>query len=455
MYKVVKATITKPTTQGEYEDEVVIIANKLEISPGTYIEVPHPITEFTYKTTSCFNSAKKKADAIVPFLNYLNGQVDAGNPQFQTLKYKGLSGLTWVHAAGYLNYCNDERNNSYDTVKSRANVIKELYAYLDRSGILTDEKVQYVHEVKNGEAIERVLAPFKYGNTHVQFPPKYKYKTPKLKDLSITHWRLFLEYCIKYEKNIALGVYFQMMGGLRNGEVVNLDIDSYTYDETYDDMKLHIKDRRAQLFKGRSINPKNNEVKKQRANQVVLNPFGDLQFFLVEHMKERHRILELKKTDTSALFVNRDGEAMTAESYQYRFKNVKKHFLKYLESIDDPLYDDYSKFKWSTHIGRGIFTNFLISQGICTVGGSFNERLLADLRGDKSTKSAKDYIDTYNLIKRIEDSNNRLVDELSKKRKEKIEQAKLVQQRSKSLQKGELGRAVNSINNVFKMERYM
>ena len=39
-------------------------------------------------------------------------------------------------------------------------------------------------------------------------------------------WNLFLDYAFKYHKNIALGVAFQMMGGLRLGEVVNLTHDA-------------------------------------------------------------------------------------------------------------------------------------------------------------------------------------------------------------------------------------
>ena len=142
MYKIVKTYITKERLNGDtYEEEVVIIANKLEISPGNYIEIPHPITEFIYKTANCFNSAKKKADTIVQFFNYTNGQVDANNSDFKTLKYEGIKGLTWKHAAGYLNHCNEDLENSRNTVQAKANVIKELYAFLDRSGGLDNETV--------------------------------------------------------------------------------------------------------------------------------------------------------------------------------------------------------------------------------------------------------------------------------------------------------------------------
>ena len=453
MYKVVKTQITKERLNGdEYQEEVVIIANKLELSPGNYIEVPHPITEFTYKTTNCFNSSKKKADTIVQFLNYINGQVDSNNSDFETLKYKGIYGLTWIHAAGYLNYCNEELDNSLGTVKSKENIIKELYAYLDRCGVLEDETVNYVETVKNDTVVELVNAPFKHPDTYVKYPPTDADKIPKLKDLSIKHWRKFLEYCEKYEPSIAFGVYLQMMGGLRNGEVVNLDINSLTFDEEFNDLKVHIKDRQHVLFKGRSINPQNNEVKKQRVNQIVLNPFGDLSVFWSKHMTKRKEILDARKTDTPALFVNRDGKAMTAESYKYRFNKVKKEFLAYLKRIDDPKYNDYSTFKWSTHIGRGIFTNFIISQGLCTIGGVFNPRLLADLRGDKSTSSAQDYIDTYSLVRIIQSSTNIMVDELSKRR---IAKANLVQQRSKSLNEDEFNRTFNSVNNIFNIERYV
>ena len=172
MYKIVKTYITKERLNGDtYEEEVVIIANKLEISPGNYIEIPHPITEFIYKTANCFNSAKKKADTIVQFFNYTNGQVDANNSDFKTLKYEGIKGLTWKHAAGYLNHCNEDLENSRNTVQAKANVIKELYAFLDRSGVLENETVKYVETVKNDTVVELVNAPFKHPDTYVKFPP--------------------------------------------------------------------------------------------------------------------------------------------------------------------------------------------------------------------------------------------------------------------------------------------
>ena len=451
MYKTVKTYITKERLNGDtYEEEVVIIANKLEISPGNYIEVPHPITEFIYKTANCFNSAKKKADTIVQFFNYINGQVDANNSDFKTLEHKGIKGLTWKHAADYLNHCNEDLENSRNTVQSKANVIKELYAFLDRSGVLENETVEYVKTIKNDKVVELVNAPFKHPETYVKFPPKDVDKIPKLKDLSIKHWRKFLEYCEKYEPSIAFGVYLQMMGGLRNGEVVNLDINSLTFDKAFNDLKVHIKDRQDVLFKGRSINPQNNEVKKPRVNQIVLNPFGDLSTFWSKHVIHRKKILDEKKIDTPALFINRDGKAMTGESYKYRFNKVKAEFLNYLKIIDDPKYNDYSTFKWSTHIGRGIFTNFIISQGLCTIQGVFNPRLLADLRGDKNINSAKDYIDTYNLVRVIESSNNIMVDELSKRR---MAAAKLVQQRSESLDENDFNRTLKSVKNTLNFEK--
>lgn len=166
-------------------------------------------------------------------------------------------------------------------------------------------------------------------------------------------------------------------------------------------------------------------------------------------MMHRKKILDERKIDTPALFINRDGKAMTAESYKYRFNKVKAEFLNYLKIIDDPKYNDYSTFKWSTHIGRGIFTNFIISQGLCTIQGVFNPRLLADLRGDKNTSSAKDYIDIYNLVRTIELSNNIMVDELSKRR---MAEAKLVQQCSKSLDENNFDSTLKSIKNTFNFE---
>ena len=61
-------------------------------------------------------------------------------------------------------------------------------------------------------------------------------------------WNLFLDYAFKYHKNIALGVAFQMMGGLRLGEVVNLTHDAVEVFEDENYMSLSIDDRQKQLF---------------------------------------------------------------------------------------------------------------------------------------------------------------------------------------------------------------
>ena len=69
MYKTVKTYITKERLNGDtYEEEVVIIANKLEISPGNYIEIPHPITEFIYKTAIVLIQLKRKLMQSYSFL---------------------------------------------------------------------------------------------------------------------------------------------------------------------------------------------------------------------------------------------------------------------------------------------------------------------------------------------------------------------------------------------------
>ena len=54
---------------------------------------------------------------------------------------------------------------------------------------------------------------------------------------------------------------------------------------------------------------------------------------------------------------------MTGASYRYYFTNAKKTFIDYLKQSQDPndkiASISLSNTDWSTHIGRGIFTNML------------------------------------------------------------------------------------------------
>ena len=69
------------------------------------------------------------------------------------------------------------------------------------------------------------------------------------------------------------------------------------------------------------------------------------------------------------------------------------------------------KYNWSTHIGRGIFTNLCLEYDLAK-----NAKELANLRGDFSELSAQPYIDEFKKIKTINKSFEKISEErLNKK----------------------------------------
>lgn len=91
-------------------------------------------------------------------------------------------------------------------------------------------------------------------------------------------------------------------------------------------------------------------------------------------------------TDGSdALFVNRNGQSMTGSSYRYHFNKAKNVFITQLRNSINPVdrsnASKLENYEWSTHIGRGIFTNLLAEEAT-------NPYDIALPRGDASIESS-------------------------------------------------------------------
>lgn len=251
MYKIKIIPITKIKNNTEYTEPTVFITREIKFSNQSALQVPHPITEFVIKTSNSINAATAKANKIIQFFNFILQEIDDSNELFNSLKTRGLPALNWTHLAEYLNYCNDVLDNSYKTVIAKEHVLKTLYSYLFEIDLLEDIHLKITTDLKNNKIIS---TPFTEGKTLVNYPAKDKVTKTKLKNLEINEWRLFLEISQKFAPEITLGLYLQMMGGLRLGEVVNLNLNSIDLDSTTNIAKVDIKDRQKELFEDRFIN---------------------------------------------------------------------------------------------------------------------------------------------------------------------------------------------------------
>ena len=214
-------------------------------------------------------------------------------------------------------------------------------------------------------------------------------------------WELFLEYARENYPDIALGVAMQFMGGLRLGEVVNLTIDAVEVNRDKDKLFLDINDRQLFLFK--SLKSKKSQVKFARENQVVFNWNQELFNTWDEHMKYLSKLK--KRTNIKALFVNKKGNPMTGDVYEERFKKLKSDFIEFLENSKPVESKTLKKYAWSTHIGRHVFTNFIIKTGLANNSmGVPDAKIVASLRGDRNLSSALAYIDRIAMVEAIDEN---------------------------------------------------
>lgn len=209
----------------------------------------------------------------------------------------------------------------------------------------------------------------------------------------------FLETVIQVANPIALGVYCQLFGGLRQGELVNIQRNDVTSIGTFGQEGLVIKLRKRNLRLDIIDSSGSAGVKKER-NQIIF-PISDWLHILYKHHLENYK----SKDGSDALFVNRDGKAMSGRGYRYYFEKAKEAFLNVLKNSSEPSEKvaalKLREYKWSTHIGRGIFTNLLAEE-------AQNPYDIALPRGDSNLSSSMVY--QGNTLRMKENLENRMND---------------------------------------------
>jgi integrase len=379
------------------------------------VSIPSSLTDFIYHyhSNNSLNTKQSSAYIICGFVNYLNKQVELGeDPCFSNLKLNGLYGLNHFHLAKYINHISNksEKENSYETVKKKEDVLINFYDFLNSRKITIDDakilkkivpKANYkANSSRRGKYV--LISPFEENHDiTINYPTKDKRPSMILKDMNQDIWEQFIEYAEAYYPNIALGLAFQFMGGLRLGEVVNLTIDSAELHRNLKHIRLNIEDRQSELFRDRVINERKSQVKNPRVNQPVFDFNGRLFEIWDNHLKMINNLRAKKRSiNSKSLFIDSEGQAMSGDTYESVFLSLKKDFLDFLGSRGNIyLVRELSQHKWGTHIGRHVFTNHLIKIGaVLTLEGKPNPEYLRILRGDRSVRSSAEYIDTKVII---------------------------------------------------------
>lgn len=380
---------------------IAVIMEEIELSNNQKTYIPSSLNQIIYKKyiNKSINNAMNFGGTICEFLNYISHMTKLDlDDEFKSLKKKGLMGLNFYHLSSFLNYCINNKKNSYDTIKQKELRLFKFYNQLIKFNLLDNKSVKFTKtESVKGNKIYLVPADVK--EYQVSYPMKYANKGIKLKNLDEYLYQLLIELSSKHTPDITFGIVLQIMGGIRKGELVNLRFDDVLLNTDKNRMDLVI-NRRPELFIGRGINISSSYVKKPR-KQVVFNIDGLLYKYYENHLNYRMFLLNKNNTASEALMIDGYGCAMTGSTYSKKFSKLKKIFLKELEENKYSIYLAMKNTKWSTHICRGIFTNLCIQKGLAR-----NIRDLANLRGDWNENSSRAYWDASTLAKSIEEKLN-------------------------------------------------
>ncbi|MFJ7738754.1 hypothetical protein ACIQ2D_20800 [Lysinibacillus sp. NPDC097287] len=391
--KRVSATETLPNGKNHIVDKIMIMLEQKK--SGYAVSVIHPISEFIHLPLKkggipSLKTQEQIANSIVNFLNFvfIEGQT----------KYKlsSIKDLLFEHGEDYLNvYGLVGRNNApvkKETVKRCEWNLTRFYYFLVQKNILNYITIDdFDLKEYNNDALEvkrKPESPF----INVNYPNDEEQEN-LIHDLPRELIIPFIQTAYTYTPRIALGVAFQCFGGLRVGEVVNIARTGITPSGEFGlygfQIKIQNRDFRPELknIKGKGT------VKKRRRQGVF--PFnGDLLQLLYKTHIEKYKAID----GTNALFSNRDGKAMEKFTYQREFRKLKNKFLTLLLESKDPLLRTYglelSSAKWSTHIGRGIFSNLIAAEAT-------NVLQVMTARGDDDPTSSIRYLNNTDRMLRL------------------------------------------------------
>ena len=279
-----------------------------DIEKDTYII--HHLSNFIidkwgYKS---FNTQKKHSTNIVKFLNYLISH-------YPSLKIKNLNELTVKHGSIYLSWLGTN-GVSQETVKDAERTLVHFYIWGVNKALLSKVSLPDFKQTKTDHNTLYFNSPFK-----VVYPQK------KIKEiehiLPFEFIPLFLEIASTHTPRIALGIYFQIFGGLRISEVVNLKRTQVVKAIAKKEFILKVENQNFRTDLKEHVS-----VKKTRS-QVVLDINGWGAALMRQHLN-----LYSSKI-TNALFLNTSEQPMSGRSYRQYFEKCKKQLIFTLEESNN------------------------------------------------------------------------------------------------------------------------
>ncbi|MDG5471752.1 hypothetical protein P6709_08325 [Jeotgalibacillus sp. ET6] len=407
---VVKQMKIKEIRQGDLveEDKIFLCIEDKE----TGIVLPHPLSNFIKSTfdrkSLALKTQKNYAEEIKKFLNYILDCISDEEEMFLELRSNGISGLKLKHGSSYITSLTQRvRANEIiaQQVRDADRMLTKFYFWLSEQGLIT-ENIQYREDIRSikGKKTVIILSPFDNFELGTEYPNMRDMGrgSDNLHDFGngrLDLVNLFIRIAELEAPDIALGIALQCYGGLRKGEVVNLLRSSVKepYRNGSGEFTLNIKDNWDVLFSHKKLTVAE-QVKKTRIQAVFKAPI-----VLEMYGKHKNLLSRLEKKglikNEQALFCSiHTGQPISGISYWERFTKVKNKFLSILLVNDEEAYQRLTSKSWSTHVGRGIFTNMLVF----LLGWSASEVMIA--RGDSNIQSSKSYIEEHNVKKKTEEA---------------------------------------------------
>ncbi|MFZ7934006.1 hypothetical protein ACO1D2_18025 [Bacillus thuringiensis] len=366
----------------------------------------HPTTNFIKqrygKTDHNFNSQKRAADVIVQFLNWLLIE------KYSTYQISSLKQLTLSHGVNFLNYLKTtkykkkkDRNSVYrsrGTLEHADLYLRYFFKFLKDQhilqGALADVIEKHTYKANNKEIISSIFIgngfslPAKNVTRH-EFKLEH-FPHPQL----IT---LLLEVSDLVAPEISFGIYLQIFGGLRRGEVVNVLRSDLREIGPNGEHGLSVRIGYKPYIWERLNDISSCSVKRD-TKLFPIQPIQVIPTISVPILKSlKIRLETLQKSNRhNALFVDNNGNPMSGDTYDARFNKVKRKFLMTVKKKMPAYFSLLSSNTWGTHIGRRIYTNLMAK-----IVKSPAE--LAILRGDKSLESALVYMSKEAIREEIQE----------------------------------------------------
>src|SRR5699024_5427385 len=357
--------------------------------------IPSPLSNFVKREYrqrgKSISSQRNCAYAVTRFLNFVHNHINEGDSDFIHLKTEGIKGLKLIHGSTYITSLSLKARNeelSANYVNDQMNYLIRFYFWLKQQHIIEETfEIAYREVGRGGYPIHTPVNPFDDIDLGTIIIGKDDTVSTALVDFGSNRYYLTIK-LIKIAQlvapDIALGICFQFFGGLRRSEVINLTRDSIQLrGNGTEGIILKVRDKQRDLFShiknSSHLHVKNPTNRALRIHDMLLSIYRPDIEWLNQHNKIKN---------ANALFISEHtGDPITGKQYYTKFMKAKEEFLKQLsheENVEDYLL--LSENDWSTHIGRGVFTNFLLDIGL-------NVTQIAIARGDSNINSALAYVD--------------------------------------------------------------